>query len=313
VLIAVRNAELSIDVPSSAASNWSRTCRSTRDTMFCSETRPMFFSFLDNPPIPSPPPRRGNSSLSLFFVILHSYFPGAGRARIRSAGVATGGERPFVRVMQETIPGAAAGAAEQSAAPARRGWLRRLTWAGAWLAAGVAPMSGWETFIEVPLVDFSEFGDATPWRVGVTRESRRDPIARLLRHDGVRWVATLGYSEVRDVFVREIGTPVRKARGRATPTVSLARRWFWEVPVVPDGWSLDAGIEFGVHYAARSVPADGTHFQFVLAPGLDLQPVDGPWRVGLRWLHLSNGNVRPGNSGYDGLSLQFGCRFGGRK
>jgi hypothetical protein len=73
-------------------------------------------------------------------------------------------------------------------------------------------------------------------------------------------------------------------------------------------WFAEAGG--GLQYAiGPSFPADGTHFQFTVIGGVGRSVAIGPGRtidVGLRWFHISNANLLPGNSGYDSIQLTVG-------
>lgn len=81
------------------------------------------------------------------------------------------------------------------------------------------------------------------------------------------------------------------------------------------GWRVAPYIEAGggVQYAfGTAFPADASRFQFTLNFGVGvLVPVrNGAALNGaVRYIHLSNANALPKNSGYDALHLMFGVRW----
>lgn len=88
------------------------------------------------------------------------------------------------------------------------------------------------------------------------------------------------------------------------------RRTLYERP----GFALNADFAGGVYYAAESFPADGSHTNFSLQAGFETvwssrQEPTGSWVAGVRWMHVSNANILPRNSGYDGLFVRIGRRW----
>jgi len=74
-------------------------------------------------------------------------------------------------------------------------------------------------------------------------------------------------------------------------------------------WSLYAEVGNGISYLTRSVPADGTNFNFILLGGVGFtkQISDSiHFTFGHRWLHLSNGGTRNRNPAYDGFMWNAG-------
>jgi hypothetical protein len=80
-------------------------------------------------------------------------------------------------------------------------------------------------------------------------------------------------------------------------------------------WSAFADGGVGLSYLSKSVPADGTNWNFVLTAGVGITKQiceDTHWICGARWFHLSNGAFfNPGsrNPGYDGGFLYTGLLF----
>lgn len=87
-----------------------------------------------------------------------------------------------------------------------------------------------------------------------------------------------------------------------------------EPVVTRDAFILFADIAGGIHYSNQSFPADGSHLNFTLIGGFLLQ-LQGDswlardWQLGLSWLHISNANLLPDNSGYDGLLIKLSRSF----
>jgi hypothetical protein len=79
-------------------------------------------------------------------------------------------------------------------------------------------------------------------------------------------------------------------------------------------FALHADFAAGIYYAEKSFPADGSHLNFSLQAGFEsswkaAHGDDTAWILGLRWMHVSNANILPRNSGYDGLFVRFGRRW----
>jgi hypothetical protein len=165
-------------------------------------------------------------------------------------------------------------------------------------------------FAEAGVWDLS--ADGRPFRAGVILPARHDPLSRLLRLREPRWVFALGYAEIPDIH--DDGTGRLSGAGGDGFLFGAAREWAWPVP----GFTGDAGdlafaVDLGVNYATRTLPANGTHANFLVSPGLTWESRrsghGSRWHVGLRWFHLSNADVFGRNAGYDGISLRVGRRW----
>ena len=94
--------------------------------------------------------------------------------------------------------------------------------------------------------------------------------------------------------------------------VNVGRQWEWRLPDFFSiaAWEPRLQGETGLHYASASLPAGGTHFQFLLGGGLEWRrpapPSKNEWAVGIRWLHYSNANIFTSNSGYDSIVFRLG-------
>ena len=74
-------------------------------------------------------------------------------------------------------------------------------------------------------------------------------------------------------------------------------------------WSLFVEAGAGLSYLSKSVPADGTNFNFLLLAGLGLtkQISDSVhFMIGHRWVHLSNASTQSRNPAYDGKMIYAG-------
>ena len=158
-------------------------------------------------------------------------------------------------------------------------------------------------FFEASAWDISD--DGQPFRVGVLWPSRHDALSRLLRAREPRWVFAAGYARIPDIF--DDGTGRLSGAGGDGALLGVAREWAWDLPWIAR--ELSVAIDFGLNYATKSLPANGTNWNFIVSPGFTWERTarDGAtWHVGLRWFHLSNADVFGRNAGYDGLTLRLG-------
>ncbi|MBA4137424.1 MAG: hypothetical protein C0518_08935 [Opitutus sp.] len=178
-----------------------------------------------------------------------------------------------------------------------------------WLAADMSATEERDLFVFVESGVWDISDDGLPFRAGVILPSHHDPLSRFLRMREPRWVLAVGYALIPDVY--DEGTGQLSAAGGNGFLVGAAREWAWELPrVLGERASLALAIDFGLHYATRTLPPNGTHANFLVSPGLSWESAPDPgrarWHVGLRWFHLSNADVFGRNAGYDGISLRFG-------
>jgi hypothetical protein len=163
-------------------------------------------------------------------------------------------------------------------------------------------------FAEVTASDISD--DAITYRLVGDIPAAPDPLGRLLRSAGQSWTAAVGFAEVRDAI--DTGTGRLTAKGGDAYFINLGRQWEWRLPeaIAIQGWKPRLQGEAGLHYASASVPAGGTHFQFLLSGGFEWRRVStepgGEWAVGIRWLHYSNANLFTSNAGYDAIVFRLG-------
>ena len=161
-------------------------------------------------------------------------------------------------------------------------------------------------FFESAAWDISD--DGLPFRVGVLLPSQHDPLSRLLRMREPRWMLGAGYAQIRDIY--DTGTGQLTGKGGGGLLFGGGREWAWNVPVVSrPAQPVSLGLELGVNYATASLPANGTHFNFIVSPGLTWErqrPNGRWWHVGVRWFHLSNVDVYNVNAGYDGITVRVG-------
>jgi hypothetical protein len=171
-----------------------------------------------------------------------------------------------------------------------------------------APASGPMLFAEVTALDISD--DGLTYRLVGDIPATPDPLGRLLRTSGQAWTAALGFAEVKDAV--DTGTGRLTAKGGHAVFANLGRQWEWRLPdfVSIRDWEPQLQAETGLHYASASLPAGGTHFQFLLSAGFEWrrparEPQDG-WAFGVRWLHYSNANLFTSNAGYDSVVFRLG-------
>lgn len=167
-------------------------------------------------------------------------------------------------------------------------------------AEAVAPV--W--FVEAGAWDISD--DGLPYRIGALLPSRHDPLSRWTGAREPRWVLALGYARVPDIY--DDGTGRLSGAGGDGLLLGAAREWAWALPGIAR--DLSVAIDLGLSYATKSLPANGTNWNFIVSPGFTWERAarDGRavWHVGLRWFHLSNADLFGRNAGYDGLSVRVG-------
>jgi hypothetical protein len=158
--------------------------------------------------------------------------------------------------------------------------LPGLAWA-AMVVAGFIAESGARpdstdplVFVEGPLWDISDEG--LPYRLTVAWPVTPDPLARLLRAGESRWTVSAGYAVAYDNF--DTGTNTVGARGRDGLMFNAGRQTLWPLPLRLPRGALRLELEVGLHYAARSLPADGTHLSFSLVGGFEWSSAPGDRR-----------------------------------
>jgi hypothetical protein len=173
------------------------------------------------------------------------------------------------------------------------------------LAAAAAPA---QVFFDGPLWDIADEG--LPYRLTLAWPAAPGPLARWLPAGEARWTLGAGYAAVYDNL--DTGTGLVTARGRDGTIFAAGRQTLWPLPLRLPGGGLRLECEVGLHYAARSLPANGTHLSFVVLGGFEWAPARAArsgWLAGVRWLHLSHGGLFGPNGGYDGLVFRLGrCR-----
>jgi hypothetical protein len=159
---------------------------------------------------------------------------------------------------------------------------------------------------DVPAWDIANEG--LPFRFTLALPSGRDPISRLLLAKEARWTFSLGYAKVYNSY--DATTGVFKNPGGHAALFSMGRQFRWHLPTVAGPFTPRVIIEFGVHYATRRFPADGTRANLKLISGLEWtwpdRTRDQEWSAAIIWPHFSNANLFKRNAGYDGLALRFG-------
>lgn len=181
-----------------------------------------------------------------------------------------------------------------------------LGWA---VAALRAEAGGREVFVfaEAGVWDISD--DGMPYRIGVILPSRHDWLSRTLRMREPRWVLAAGYARIPDIY--DDGTGRLSGAGGDGVIVGAAREWAWNLPPwTTPRRAVALAIDFGLGYAGRSLPANGTNMNFLVSPGFvwETRSAAGRpgWHLGLRWFHLSNADLFGRNAGYDGITLRLG-------
>ncbi len=154
--------------------------------------------------------------------------------------------------------------------------------------------------------------DGRPYRLSLLQPATPDPLGRLFRVTDQQWTASLGYAVVKEKIARGDGRLI--ASGGESLMFGVGRQWRWALPAATQvrDWRAHLSIELGINYADDSLPSDGTHVNFPVVPGIDWSKAyaDGTrWSFGVRWFHLSNANLLPGNSGYDGLVFRISRSF----
>jgi hypothetical protein len=164
-------------------------------------------------------------------------------------------------------------------------------------------------FAEVTALDISD--DAMTYRLVADFPAAPDPLGRLLRASGQSWTAALGFAQLTDAV--DTGTGRLTAQGGQTYLINLGRQWEWWFPAAllsVGAWKPHLQSEAGLHYASASLPAGGTHFQFLLSGGFEWRKTSSSsqddWALGICWLHYSNANIFSSNAGYDSLVVRIG-------
>jgi hypothetical protein len=158
-------------------------------------------------------------------------------------------------------------------------------------------------YLDVPLWDLANEG--LPFRLTLALPSPRDPIAQLLRAEETRWSFSAGYAKVYNSW--DATTGVFKNSGGHAALFSAGRQFWWSLPDSIDRhWLPRLMIEFGVNYATRPFPADGTRASLKLITGVEWQLPRSRWSAGVMWPHFSNANLLDKNAGYDGLTFRLG-------
>jgi hypothetical protein len=162
-------------------------------------------------------------------------------------------------------------------------------------------------FFESTLWDLSD--DGLTYRVIGELPARPDPLGKLLRTSGQVWTAAVGYAQVKNIFASDDGRLL--GTGGDSWLVNVGRRWHWNFPemLTVAGWKPRFETEAGLHYSSESLPAHGTHFQFLLAGGFEWRRTiaeESQWVFGVRWLHYSNAGAITPNRGYDSFVFRIG-------
>lgn len=165
--------------------------------------------------------------------------------------------------------------------------------------------ASWVHF-DAPLWDLADEG--LPFRLTLSLPSARDPLTRLLLAHEARWTISVGYAKVYNSF--DAATGAFKNPGGHSVLLSAGRQFRWHLPPVAGAFTPKLAIEFGVNFASRPFPADGTRATLKLITGLEWtwRPRSSApeWSAGVMWPHFSNANLLSRNAGYDGLVLRFG-------
>lgn len=168
-----------------------------------------------------------------------------------------------------------------------------------------ASPAGW-LYLDLPAWDIANEG--LPVRLSLALPSRRDILTRALLAAEARWTLSVGYAKVYNSF--DATTGIFKNPGGHAALFSAGRQFRWQLPRVAGALTPDIVVDFGIHYATRRFPADGTHANLKLISGLEWtwpgSGARGKWTVGLVWPHFSNADLLDRNSGYDGLALRLG-------
>ncbi len=169
-----------------------------------------------------------------------------------------------------------------------------------------APLASAWLYFDAPLWDIANEG--LPFRLSLALPSRRDVLTRALFAAEARWVLSIGYAKVYNSY--DATTGVFKNPGGHAALVSAGRQFRWRLPRLTTPLIPDVVVEFGIHYATRRFPADGTRGNLKLISGLEWTWREpgrtGQWIAGIMWPHFSNADLLERNSGYDGLALRVG-------
>ena len=95
----------------------------------------------------------------------------------------------------------------------------------------------------------------------------------------------------------------------ASGAFDLILRWHF---LRGDGWSIFGDVGGGVMESMESFPANGSHFNFRPQAGLGatLRITDDCYLMGgVKWLHVSNANLRERNPGFDSAMFYMGLMF----
>jgi len=133
-------------------------------------------------------------------------------------------------------------------------------------------------------------------------------LTRALFAAEARWTLSAGYAKVYNSY--DATTGIFKNPGGHAALFSAGRQFRWRLPELASPFIPDVVVEFGIHYATRRFPADGTRANLKLISGLEWTWPDqrrrAQWIAGIMWPHFSNANLLNRNSGYDGLALRIG-------
>jgi hypothetical protein len=161
---------------------------------------------------------------------------------------------------------------------------------------------------EVTAFDISD--DGLTYRLVGDIPSQSDPLGKFLRSTAQDWTVAVGFADIKDAV--DTGTQRLSAKGGHAWFANFGRQWEWRLPqaLSINGWMPAVQAETGVHYATASIPAGGTHFQFLVSTGFEwlrsLPTSESDWIIGVRWLHYSNANIFTSNAGYDSLVVRVG-------
>lgn len=160
-------------------------------------------------------------------------------------------------------------------------------------------------YFDGPLWDIADEG--LPFRATLALPSGRDPVSRLLWAEEARWTFSLGYAKVYNSY--DAATGVFKNPGGHAAMVSAGRQFRWRLPEALGRFAPRVVVEFGIHYATRRFPADGTRANWKLISGFEWvwrDARDREWSAAVIWPHFSNAGLLERNAGYDGLALRIG-------
>jgi hypothetical protein len=126
------------------------------------------------------------------------------------------------------------------------------------------------------------------------------------------FMASVAYSYY-DVNAVADNNPTPDLRGGNSHSLGfdLLMRWSF-LQTLPVSCHIDGGAGFQSMLTDPPFPADGSkeNFTLLFGPGVLIPTdIDNRLRVSLLWFHISNANLFPKNSGYDGLQLVVGFEW----